>query len=497
MTKQELRQFVAKALVRALDGEPMPKREELAKQAGPQVGAHHVAEALEWFAERHWVALGSDGDMTINGSRADAIRAFADPLEDDVPTGTQQKPARGEWIPLRSLGGGGQGDIGLVKHGRHGQLGALKTLRPHLEGHERAVLRFRREIRAFKDIGSHPGIVELLDYDEQACWYVTRYAPLGSLQKHLRRFKGDVLRVLRIGRDLAVTLGDVHAAGVIHRDLKADNVLLVSWDHAQLVDFGIAHAADDTRVTTERAAATAWYSPPWARDGLDFEPDASLDTYALGKLIYTMLAGGHRFTNADGFKEGKNELSTYLGRPDLAPVTELLIKLIADEHGQAITSMEDVVALIDVTLRAVLTPAEPVAMPRHPRPPPATGERVIRTLQREEALPILELRIVSRSIEAGTMRLKLEVRNMTDILALDPVIGILEGPTTGSLATIAPRGELTAQLKHAGKAPPQEMWIEYAIRRGHRIRNHYKLVADERYRFTRHELLERPPLDAP
>lgn len=498
MTSEELRRFVAAACVDAVEGQREKwTHAELAKEAGEGVGEHHVAEAFRWMASQKWVTLGSDGGLTINGHYADAMRAFADPLEKPTVTAKQQEPTTETWTELRSLGGGGQADVALVRHARDGQLGALKRLRPHLQDKQRDLIRFRREIEAFERIGPHPGIVQLLDHDKQNRWYVTRYAPLGSLQDHLPRFRADALRVLRIGRDLAATLGDVHAAGIVHRDLKPANVFLASWDHALLADFGIAHAGGDTRVTTEHAAATRWYSPHWARDGLEFEPDATLDTHALGKLIYTMLLGGHRFTNADGFEDGKNEVCRYLNRNDLAPITELLSRLIADTHEEAIRTMQEAVSLIDTAVRHVLHPRELLVMPRYPRPPSATGARVIRMLQRDEVLPILELRIAARNREVGTTRLSLHVRNMTDIPALDPLIAIPGGPATGSLSTIAPLGERTARLSHAGPALPQQLWIEYAIRRGHRIRSQYELVAsEERYRLTGHELLERPPTGA-
>ncbi|MGE0791852.1 MAG: serine/threonine protein kinase [Polyangiaceae bacterium] len=507
MTKEELRRFVVGACVDVIEGRRKTwSKVDLAEEAGEGVQEHHVADAMRWMATQNWVTLGSGGDVSINGHHADAMRAFSDPLLEppktakleDVPELSEERV--GSWVVLRHVDGGGQADVSLVRHADDGRFGALKRLRPHLEHSQRDQTRFRREIEAFERLGAHPGIVELLDHDKKWRWFVTRYAPLGSLQGHLPRFRGDALRVLRVGRDLAVTLDDVHAKNIIHRDLKPANVLLASWGHAMLADFGIAHATDDTRVTTQHAAATRWYSPPWARDGSEFEPDPTLDTHALGKLIYTMLAGGRRFTNTDGFASGKNELATYLDRPELAPVTDLLSHLITDTHGRAATSMRDVVERIDATTRLVLsTSAEPTrtAPPGDIPKPPSAVERNVRlkALQEDSLLPIIDVRITKRTLQAGRLRFGVRLHNLSNVPALHLVLDIPE-ETRMSLGSVQPSGgEATASPNVSLRVPPPTILLEYAIVQGYKIRDHYALEREHRYELRKRELLDEPAFE--
>ena len=84
-------------------------------------------------------------------------------------------------------------------------IGVLKRVPAELADDAKRLGRFKHEIEAVRDI-RHPFTADVLDVDIKELWFVTRFAPLGTLQEHLGWFKGDAWRTLRMGRDIAVAL---------------------------------------------------------------------------------------------------------------------------------------------------------------------------------------------------------------------------------------------------------------------------------------------------
>ena len=123
-------------------------------------------------------------------------------------------------------------------------------------------MRFRHEINIVKTL-RHPFIAEVLDSSADAeMWFVTRFAPLGSLADGVGWLRGDAWRTLRMGRDIASALHFAHQNGVIHRDVKPGNILVYGPDHFALTDFGIAHHPDQTRATAMgEKVGPGWFLP--------------------------------------------------------------------------------------------------------------------------------------------------------------------------------------------------------------------------------------------
>jgi serine/threonine protein kinase len=227
-------------------------------------------------------------------------------------------------------------------------LGVLKRVRADVADDPKRLGRLKHEIETVRDL-KHPFIAELLDFNFNELWFVTRYAALGSLGAHLAWFKGDVWRTLRMARDLATALGVAHGKGVIHRDIKPANILLHDPNHVALTDFGIAHDDDQTEVTStlERVGAQ-WFRPPEAEHGRH-EPVPAFDVYMLGKVIYVALSGGERFRR-EAFQNGAADLVTMFARPELVLVNTLLAKMIVEEPTQRFQTMGEVIGGIDTVL---------------------------------------------------------------------------------------------------------------------------------------------------
>ena len=194
----------------------------------------------------------------------------------------------------REVGHGGMATVYLARDLKHDRLVALKVLRPELA----AALggdRFPREIAIIAQL-SHPHILPLHDSGQQGgyLYYVMPYVEGGSLRDRLKRDGTlPVREAVRILREVADALAYAHEQGIVHRDIKPDNVML-SGRHALVADFGVAKAvsaASGEKLTTMGLAlgTPAYMSPEQATGEADV--DHRSDIYALGAMGYEMLTG--------------------------------------------------------------------------------------------------------------------------------------------------------------------------------------------------------------
>ncbi len=202
----------------------------------------------------------------------------------------------------RELGVGGMATVYLAHDLRHDRKVALKVLRPELA----AVIgaeRFLSEIKTTANL-QHPHILALFDSGEAGgfVYYVMPYVEGESLRDRLDREKQlSVDDALRIATEVADALEYAHGHGIIHRDIKPENVLL-HGGHAMVADFGIALAVSRgdgaTRMTeTGMSLGTPTYMSPEQAMG-EKEITARSDVYALGAMLYEMLAGDPPFTGS-------------------------------------------------------------------------------------------------------------------------------------------------------------------------------------------------------
>ncbi|WP_432562271.1 serine/threonine-protein kinase [Kineococcus sp. SYSU DK003] len=150
----------------------------------------------------------------------------------------------------REIGQGGMGIVYLGLDDQHRAV-ALKVLKPHIAADPQARQRLAREVATLERVRS-PRVAEVLAADVDGQWphLVTRYVPGPSLEHVVQTrgpLRGSALRAL--GHGLAEALHAIHAAGVVHRDLKPSNVLVLDGLPV-VIDFGIAHVADDVRLTS-------------------------------------------------------------------------------------------------------------------------------------------------------------------------------------------------------------------------------------------------------
>jgi serine/threonine protein kinase len=195
------------------------------------------------------------------------------------------------------LGRGGMGIVYRAKDRRLKRLVAIKLLPPELAFRSEIKLRFLREAETAAQL-SHPNIVPIYSVDERdgLVYFVMALVQGPTLARRMyedgRMPVNDVRRVLR---EVADALAYAHGRGVIHRDIKPDNILLdKETGRAMVTDFGIARAiqegADSRLTATGVAIGTPAYMSPEQAAG-DREIDGRTDLYALGVVGYQMLAG--------------------------------------------------------------------------------------------------------------------------------------------------------------------------------------------------------------
>ena len=199
----------------------------------------------------------------------------------------------GRYLLSGLLGAGGMAEVFLAHDRILGRDLALKVLKEHYAKDERFVGRFQREARSAAAL-NHQNVVQIYDQGraEDGRYYIAmEYVPGGSLEDLiLRRGPLGPSEATRLASQVAEALHAAHIRGIVHRDVKPQNVLLDEAGHAKVADFGIALAASRTStLRTNLLFGTPSYMSPEQGMGERVGPES--DLYSLGVVLYEMLTG--------------------------------------------------------------------------------------------------------------------------------------------------------------------------------------------------------------
>ena len=259
--------------------------------------------------------------------------------------------------------------MATVYRGRHTTLGrevAIKVLHPHLSASERNRMRFAREARAIEHL-EHDNILKIFDYsgsDTDRCYIVTEFVDGITLQDLLNeraRFPSEI--AAQVGIKLAQALAYAHNLGIIHRDLKLENVMLRRDGNLKLMDFGIARFLDEVNLTVTGAliGSPAYMSPEQAMERV---LDSRSDLFSLGTLLFHLVTGQLPFTGTNPSIVLRNVIEG--NRPslvELAPdvssaLCDVIEQLMQTEPDDRPQSADDVVRRLQAALSLVDIPEE-------------------------------------------------------------------------------------------------------------------------------------------
>ncbi len=211
---------------------------------------------------------------------------------------------------LEQLGAGGMGEVYRAEHVTMGKSFAIKVLLGEVGADNNMVARFHREAKSLSLL-SHRNIVSVTDFgetEEGLLYLVTEFVDGIPLSQEMRDSVFGIERTIHVIRQIAKALGHAHRRGLVHRDLKPDNVMLIQTDDeadvVKVLDFGIARVTDledmEEMVTRNHLTSqgivmgTPAYIAPEQAMGSPLDHRA--DLYSLGILLYELLAGHVPFT---------------------------------------------------------------------------------------------------------------------------------------------------------------------------------------------------------
>ena len=209
-----------------------------------------------------------------------------------LPLGVDDPRMIGEFRLHTRLGAGGMGRVYLASS-PGGRAVAVKVIHAHLAGDSAFVDRFRREVVAAQRVnGGYAAPVVAAGPDDDPPWLATAYVAGPSLQAVTETGPLPEDAVLKLAAGLTEALRAIHDVGLVHRDLKPDNVL-VAGDGPRVIDFGIARAFDGTAATAEGSViGTPSYMSPEQAQGLPAGPPS--DVFSLGGVVYFAGVGAAR-----------------------------------------------------------------------------------------------------------------------------------------------------------------------------------------------------------
>ncbi|MEO8698869.1 MAG: serine/threonine-protein kinase [Kofleriaceae bacterium] len=259
----------------------------------------------------------------------------------------------GRYEIVAPLGRGGMGSVYRAQHVGLKKDVALKILGASAISDGEA--RFEREARAIAKL-DHASCVRILDYGRtKRHQFIAMQLLEGQTLAQLLAAEGRLApaRALQIARNLISALAHAHSRGVLHRDIKPENVMIASDNHrAVLIDFGLAHLENDAPLTARgMCIGSPSYLAPERIDGAPH--DARADLYAVGVLLYEMLAGVRPFTG-DSVGEILYACRTRPARPLRAIRSSIslhleafVVRALAKDPARRFQTAEDMVFALD------------------------------------------------------------------------------------------------------------------------------------------------------
>jgi serine/threonine protein kinase len=366
------------------------------------------------------------------------------------------------WRILAELGRGGMGEVYLAEHITLGRKEAIKILMPSLAADPQFVSRFRREARAVNRL-RHPNIISIYDFgqlNDNRFYLSMEYADGESVYRLLKmagRF--DVTRALHVLGQLAYAVHHAHSRGVVHRDLKPDNLILVGEDETlKVLDFGVAKivASDHQESMALSATNLIWGSPrymsPERARGTGTDPRS--DLYAIGVMAYEFVVGLPPFMGSPD-----EVIRAHLKQPPTPPsharstgdvpaeLDAIVMKLMAKKPEQRFQSAADLFAALnkvpgypspkgETRRRFVPVTRRPSGTLEAPTPTPPPGFDNVRGALRQLAEALVDQGVDDTRLVTGVAQLRDREQTLAGVEATQDA---LEHEASGLRETLGDR----------------------------------------------------------
>jgi serine/threonine protein kinase len=246
------------------------------------------------------------------------------------------------WEILDELSEGGQAHAFLVKDLKNpdAQPSVLKRLK-----NPKRIDRFVAEVEAIKKV-DHANVLKILDndLDHDPAYFVTEFCEGGTLRDRCEKHWPSPLESIHLFVAIADAVNHAHSQGVIHRDIKPDNIFIrLPGGEPVVGDFGLCFLveADARQTDLKEAVGSRWFMAPEMEDGRAEDVTPAADVYSLGKLLYWMVSHGKMF-NREKLREPRFNLSDIVQHPfkkgmnpEVEHITRLLeLMVVADPRGR-------------------------------------------------------------------------------------------------------------------------------------------------------------------
>jgi serine/threonine-protein kinase len=329
---------------------------------------------------------------------------------------------------LGLLGSGGMGNVYRARDVELDELVALKVLLPQLVSAPGALDRFRREVKLARKV-THPNVARVFDIGEHGGDRILTMELVEgeSLGARLHRDGRLPIRTaVEIARAICAGVGAAHAAGVVHRDLKPDNVLLEKTGRVVVTDFGIARAAAEGQRTAGIVGTPAYMAPEQIDERVTVDHRA--DQYALGAVLYEMLVGEPAWKGESLWALAAARLvepppDPRAKRPEIdLPLAAVVTRAMARAPEQRFASMGELdAALAAIVLPEASTSVTPLPASREQLALPTTGtdKRVaVLPFQAPPELDYVADGVTEDLIDALSVARGLRVRSRGAVMAL-------------------------------------------------------------------------------
>ncbi len=325
--------------------------------------------------------------LPASDSKIVALTATFETYVRELPRGTL---FAGRYEVIEELGKGGMGRVYRVFDKKLQEPVALKLLNPEISFNAQAVERFRNELRFARKI-AHRNVVRLFDLGEEGfSHYITmEYVEGENLKRFIKRsVQLNPAKAVGLALQVSEGLAEAHRLGVIHRDLKPQNIMIDPEGNARILDFGIARFVDSETVTASGVMiGTPEYMSP---EQIDMkEVDGRTDVYSLGIILFEMLTGKVPF-------EGETPISVALkhkSEPAMNPrelnpqvdavLAGVVLRCQEKDRGRRYQSARDLAADLDRVLQGL--PTTEISRPR--REPITSREFTVKFRLRKLVVP--------------------------------------------------------------------------------------------------------------